>query len=149
MLVRAPAIFAVGIPMSGGGDTKRASRITARVWAFHSRADRSVPVNASREIVDAVAAARNLLPNVGVPAAGVGGPLPNAPRATKGGHEGWTTDVAIGLRYTELLHATHNFCSVPMFDKGLAVALCYSSSAEWTLEQLRAAGFGRHRALRD
>ena len=61
LLVRAPAIFAVGIPMSGGGDTKRASRITARVWAFHSRADRSVPVNASREIVDAVAAARNLL----------------------------------------------------------------------------------------
>ena len=72
-------------------------------------------------------------------------PLP----ATKSGREGWTTDVAIGLRYTELLHATHNFCSVPMFDKGLAVALCYSSSAEWTLEQLRAAGFGRHRALRD
>ena len=135
LLVRAPAIFAVGIPMIGGGDTKRASRITARVWAFHSRADRSVPVNASREIVDAVAAARNLLPNVGVPAAGVGGPLPNAPQATKSGHEGWTTDVAIGLRYTELLHATHNFCSVPMFDKGLAE------------EQLRAAGFGRHRAL--
>ena len=139
LIVRAPAIFAVGIPMSGGGDTKRASRITARVWAFHSRADRSVPVNASREIVDAVAAARNSLPNVGVPAAGVGGPLPNAPRATKGGHEGWTTDVAIGLRYTELLHATHNFCSVPMFDKGLAVPLF-----EWTLEQLQAAGFGRH-----
>ena len=121
--------------MSGGGDTKRASRITARVWAFHSRADRSVPVNASREIVDAVAAARNLLPNVGVQLAlgGLAQPL----QATKSGHEGWTTDVAIGLRYTELLHATHNFCSVPMFDKGLAE------------EQLRAAGFGRHRALRD
>ena len=71
------------------------------------------------------------------------GALPNASSATKGGHEGWTTDVAVGLRYTELLHATHNFCGVPMFDKGLAVPLF-----EWTLEQLRAAGFGRHRALR-
>ena len=157
LLVRAPAIFAVGIPMSGGGDTKRANLITARVWAFHSRADRSVPVGASRAMVNAVAAARNVLPN-GAPAAVGGersparwccrlvlprGALPNASSATKGGHEGWTTDVAVGLRYTELLHATHNFCGVPMFDKGLAVPLF-----EWTLEQLRAAGFGRHRALR-
>ena len=143
LLVRAPATFAVGIPMSGGGDTKRASRITARVWAFHSRADLKVPVNASREIVDAVAAARNLLPNVGV-AAGVGEALPSASWATNGGHEGWTSDVAVGLRYTELLHATHNLCSVPLFDKGLAVPLF-----EWTLEQLRAAGFDRHRAPGD
>ena len=84
LLVRAPAIFAVGIPMSGGGDTERASRITARVWAFHSRADRSVPVNASREIVDAVAAARNLLPNVGVQLA-LGGHCPTA-----AGYQEWS-----------------------------------------------------------
>ena len=141
LLVQAPGMFAVGIPMSGGGDTKRASHITARVWAFHSRDDPLVPVNASREIVSAVAAARNL-PNVAVPA-GVGERLPNASWATKGAYEGWTTDVADGLRYTELLHASHNRCSDPMFDKGLAVPLF-----EWTLEQLQAAGFARHRALR-
>ena len=142
LLVQAPSMFAVGIPMSGGGDTKRASRITARVWAFHSRDDPMVPVNASREIVGAVAAARNLL-NVGVRAAGIGERLPNASWAAKGAYEGWTTDVADGLRYTELLHAPHSRCSDPMFDKGLAVPLF-----EWTLEQLRAAGFGRHGALR-
>ena len=145
LLVRAPTIFAVGIPISGGGDTKRANLVTARVWAFHSRADRIVPVNASREIVDAVAAARNLLlPNVGV-AAGVGGALPNnASWATEGGNDGWTTHMAVGLRYTELLHASHIvMCHAPLFDKGMAAPLF-----EWTLEQLRAAGFDRHRALR-
>ena len=139
LLVRAPAVFAVGIPMSGGGDTKRAGRVTARVWAFHSRADRIVPVNASREIVVAVAAARNVAPNVGVAAGAgdvVGGALLNASWAAKGGHEGWTKDVAVGLRYTELQHASHYWCAAPLFDKGMAVPLF-----EWTLEQLRAAGF--------
>ena len=139
LLVRAPAVFAVGIPMSGGGDTQRAGRVTARVWAFHSRADQIVPVNASREIVVAVAAARNVAPNVGVAAGAgdvVGGALLNASWATKGGHEGWTKDVAVGLRYTELQHASHYWCAAPLFDKGMAVPLF-----EWTLEQLRAAGF--------
>ena len=139
LLVRAPAVFAVGIPMSGGGDTQRAGRVTARVWAFHSRADRIVPVNASLEIVGAVAAARNVVPNVGVAAGAgdvVGGALLNASWATKGGHEGWTKDVAVGLRYTELQHASHYWCAAPLFDKGMAVPLF-----EWTLEQLRAAGF--------
>ena len=97
-----------------------------------------MPVNASREIVDAVAAAHNLLPNVGVQLAlgGLAQPL----QATKSGHEGWTTDVAIGLRYTELLHATHNFCSVPMFDKGLAVPLFVRSwmDAGWSSSGLLA-----------
>ena len=139
LLVRVPAVFAVGIPMSGGGDTKRAGRVTARVWAFHSRADRIVPVNASREIVVAVAAARNVAPNVGVAAGAgdvVGGALLNASWAAKGGHEGWTKDVAVGLRYTELQHASHYWCAAPLFDKGMAAPLF-----EWTLEQLRAAGF--------
>ena len=139
LLVRAPAVFAVGIPMSGGGDTKRAGRVTARVWAFHSRADQIVPVNASREIVVAVAAARNVAPNVGVAAGAgdvVGGALLNASWAAKGGHEGWTKDVAVGLRYTELQHASHYWCAAPLFDKGMAAPLF-----EWTLEQLRAAGF--------
>ena len=139
LLVRAPAVFAVGIPMSGGGDTQRAGRVTARVWAFHSRADRIVPVNASLEIVGAVAAARNVVPNVGVAAGAgdvVGGALLNASWATKGGHEGWTKDVAVGLRYTELQHASHYWCAAPLFDKGMAAPLF-----EWTLEQLRAAGF--------
>ena len=31
LLVRAPAIFAVGIPSSGGGDTKLAARITGKL----------------------------------------------------------------------------------------------------------------------
>jgi predicted peptidase len=139
LLVRVPAVFAVGIPMSGGGDTKRAGRVTARVWAFHSRADRIVPVNASREIVVAVAAARNVAPNVGVAAGAgdvVGGALLNASWAAKGGHEGWTKDVAVGLRYTELQHASHYWCAAPLSDKGMAAPLF-----EWTLEQLRAAGF--------
>jgi hypothetical protein len=91
-------------------------------------------VNASREIVDALAAARH----------SVGGALPNAPWATKGRYEGWTTDVSFGLRYTELLHASHyQACSAPMLDKGMAAPLF-----EWTLAQLRAAGFDQHRALR-
>ena len=140
LLVRAPAVFAVGIPMSGGGDPHRAGRVTARVWAFHSRADQIVPVNGSRQIVGAVAAARNVVPNVGVAAGAgdvVGGALLNASSwATKGDHEGWTKDVAVGLRYTELQHAAHNLCAAPLFDKVMAAPLF-----EWTLEQLRAAGF--------
>ena len=136
LLVRAPAVFAVGIPMSGGGDPQRAGRVTARVWAFHSRADQIVPVNGSRQIVGAVAAARNVGPNVGVAARGAGDVVGGALWATNGGHEGWTTDVAVGLRYTELQHASHNLCAAPLFDKGMAAPLF-----EWTLEQLRAAGF--------
>ena len=104
-----------------------------------SRADQIVPVNASREIVAAVAAARNVVPNVGVAAGAgdvVGGSSLNASWATDGGHEGWTKDVAVGLRYTELQHASHNLCAAPLFDKGMAAPLF-----EWTLEQLRAAGF--------
>ena len=146
LLACAPATFAVGIPMSGGGDTKLAARVTARVWAFHGIPDRSVPVNASREIVDAVAATRSPLLNVswategrrttrGCPQLSSYPAAPRGPRRCLSG--GRTTDVAVGLRYTEFPHAPHDAVNYPLFDKGVAEPLF-----KWTLRQLQAAGFG-------
>ena len=128
LLVQAPTIFAVGIPMSGGGDTQLATRVTAAVWAFHSRADRTIPVNASREIVDAVALSRTAIRNTS--------------SATRDGYEGpWTTEQPTKdtrLRYTELRDASHNLVGAPVFDERLAQPLF-----EWTLQQLQTAGFAR------
>ena len=146
LLACAPATFAVGIPMSGGGDTQLAARVTARVWAFHGIPDRSVPVNASREIVDAVAATRSPLLNVswategrrttrGCPKLSSHPAAPRGPRRCLS--EGRTTDVAVGLRYTEFPHAPHDAVNYPLFDEGVAEPLF-----KWTLRQLQAAGFG-------
>ena len=135
LLACAPATFAIGIPMSGGGDTKLAARVTARVWAFHGIPDRSVPVNASREIVDAVAATRSPLLNVSWATDGRTTTSCGQPRATprylmSGGR---TNDVAVGLRYTEFPHAQHTAVVYPLFDKGVAEPLF-----EWTLQQVQA-----------
>lgn len=112
------------------------------MWAFHGRTDRIVPVNASRDIVNALAAARNLLPNVASAP-----PFHHHEYGLPEGHGGIahdTTDVAVGLRYTELLDASHYKASAaPLFDKTIVAPLF-----EWTLGQLRAAGFDQHRALR-
>lgn len=53
----------MGIPNSGGGDIWKAAQLrNTPIWAYHSRVDRAVPVNASREMVHALAY-RVKLPN--------------------------------------------------------------------------------------
>jgi predicted peptidase len=45
-----PFKFAAALPVSGGGDPTTVSRMAGtRIWAFHSRQDGQVPVNASRD----------------------------------------------------------------------------------------------------
>ncbi|MEB2775271.1 prolyl oligopeptidase family serine peptidase [Algoriphagus sp. D3-2-R+10] len=53
-----PDLFAAAIPVCGEGDTSLASKITqVAVWAFHGEKDRNVPVNGSREMIEAIEAA--------------------------------------------------------------------------------------------
>ena len=92
-------------------------------------------MNASREIVDAVAATRSPLLNVSWATEGRTTTSCGQPRATprclmSGGR---TNDVAVGLRYTEFPHAQHTAVVYPLFDKGVAEPLF-----EWTLRQVQA-----------
>lgn len=51
-------VFAGGIPVSGGGSTRKAKKsIKAPVWVFHGGADPIVKVSKSRDIVEALAEA--------------------------------------------------------------------------------------------
>jgi predicted peptidase len=55
ILEREPGLFAAAVPMSGGGDTRHAAEIKdTPVWAFHGGADELVPVEASRDMVQAL-----------------------------------------------------------------------------------------------
>jgi acetyl esterase/lipase len=50
-----PNMFAAAIPMSGGGTTELAPRMTQiAIWNFHSASDGTVPVSESRTMVEAV-----------------------------------------------------------------------------------------------
>jgi predicted peptidase len=58
MITERPDLFAAAVPICGGGDTSKASRIAAiPIWAFHGTADNRVPVKATRETIAAVEAA--------------------------------------------------------------------------------------------
>ena len=59
-IVRHPSRFAIAVPISGGGDTRRADLLgRMSIWAFHAANDTVVPVNGSRQMTSAVAAARS------------------------------------------------------------------------------------------
>jgi predicted peptidase len=50
-----PQMFAAGVPLCGGGDQAKVSRLTnTPIWAFHGAKDESVPVERSRAIVAAI-----------------------------------------------------------------------------------------------
>ena len=55
IMYREPTLFAAGVPMSGGGDTRTASTIKdIPVWAFHGSADPLVPVTDTRNMIQAL-----------------------------------------------------------------------------------------------
>jgi len=48
-------MFAAAIPICGAGDPELAHKmVNTAVWAFHGKADRNVPVSASREMIEAI-----------------------------------------------------------------------------------------------
>jgi hypothetical protein len=50
-----PDMFAAAIPVCGGGDPQHAARARdVSVWAFHGALDRNVPVNGSRDMIEAI-----------------------------------------------------------------------------------------------
>jgi predicted peptidase len=50
-----PDLFAAAVPLCGGGDPSRASRIAKiPIWAFHGADDPTVPVSESRDMIAAV-----------------------------------------------------------------------------------------------
>ena len=53
-LQRYPEKFAAAVPICGGGDETAADRIKAPVWAFHGDADGAVPVQRSRNMIEAI-----------------------------------------------------------------------------------------------
>lgn len=58
LLMRHPDKFAAGVPVCGGGDVSRADAIaTIPIWVYHGAKDEAVPVERSRELVDALKAA--------------------------------------------------------------------------------------------
>jgi predicted peptidase len=55
ILARESNLFAAAVPMSGGGDTRTASKIKdIPIWAFHGGADSIVPVTETRKMIDAL-----------------------------------------------------------------------------------------------
>mgnify|MGYP006278038217 CR=1 FL=1 len=55
ILARYPAKFTAAIPMSGGGDSTRALQMKhIPMWIFHGENDNTVPVSASRQMVEAM-----------------------------------------------------------------------------------------------
>ncbi|RPI02255.1 MAG: T9SS C-terminal target domain-containing protein, partial [Calditrichaeota bacterium] len=54
IITRYPDKFAAAIPMSGGGDSTRALRIShLPIWAFHGQVDTTVPADGSRQMMTA------------------------------------------------------------------------------------------------
>ena len=51
---RYPNLFAAAVPICGGGDETNAHRITIPVWAFHGDKDNAVPVERSRNMIEAM-----------------------------------------------------------------------------------------------
>jgi predicted peptidase len=57
-ITRYPGLFAAAVPIAGGGDVSLAYRCAQTpIWAFHGDADRTVPVERTREMIAAVIAA--------------------------------------------------------------------------------------------
>jgi predicted peptidase len=55
ILQREGNLFAAAIPVCGGGDPAYASKMkSVKLWVFHGRDDRTVPVSCSRDMVSAV-----------------------------------------------------------------------------------------------
>lgn len=55
LALRRPDLFAAVVPICGGGSPDRAERLVdVPIWAVHGDADRSVPVEHSREMIDAI-----------------------------------------------------------------------------------------------
>jgi predicted peptidase len=55
LAIRYPDKFAAVAPICGGGDPTRAERLVhVPVWAWHGAADRAVPVERSREMIEAI-----------------------------------------------------------------------------------------------
>ncbi len=55
LLTRFPYMFAAGIPICGGGDENVAKKmVNVPVWAFHGTQDKVVPVERSRNMVEAI-----------------------------------------------------------------------------------------------
>lgn len=50
-----PKMFAAALPICGGGDPKFGPNLTeVAIWAFHGAKDRKVPVNLSRDMIEAI-----------------------------------------------------------------------------------------------
>jgi predicted peptidase len=57
-LAKRPELFAAAAPICGGGDTSQVSKFKdIPIWAFHGADDRTVPVERSREMIEALKAA--------------------------------------------------------------------------------------------
>lgn len=57
---REPGMFAAAVPVCGGGDIRRVSVIKELpIWVFHGTADKNVPVECSRRMVEALKQAGN------------------------------------------------------------------------------------------
>lgn len=58
ILARCPGKFAAAFPICGGGDSSTVSRMASVcIWSFHGAQDASVPVSASRNMIEALRAA--------------------------------------------------------------------------------------------
>src|SRR5262249_12778276 len=54
-LSRRPELFAGTVPICGGGDVAMAKQImSVPIWAFHGADDKAVPVERSRQMIDAI-----------------------------------------------------------------------------------------------
>ena len=60
LIMRHPRVFAVALPMCGGGDPSQAWRVSrdVKIWAFHAYTDEVVNVDASRNMFAGVVSAR-------------------------------------------------------------------------------------------
>jgi predicted peptidase len=57
-LARRPELFAAAVPICGGGDPALAKQMqNVPIWAFHGADDKAVPVERSRQMIDALKAA--------------------------------------------------------------------------------------------
>lgn len=58
LAARMPGRFAAALPICGGGDERTAAKLVALpIWCFHGDADRAVPVERSRTMIEAIRAA--------------------------------------------------------------------------------------------
>lgn len=58
LATRRPDLFAAVVPLCGGGDPEDSDSLaTLSIWAVHGDADEAVPVEQSREMIDAIRAA--------------------------------------------------------------------------------------------